>query len=178
MTENDKLEFLEESIFDQRVVAISTEDRDLKLYPRKVTFFDGSLHLVGESLSEGCLMNIPLPSVLSLFEEEDEWSELYSLFEVNDFISSLRDVNENSVRLVLKIYSRENFELNLKSVYYEKPCMITNPKGDYIWAATLEASDEVYNWLISLGPSVEILDPLNFKKEFLIHCESRLKKLA
>ena len=178
MTENEKQLFLEESIFDQKVVTLVMQDQEVKLYPRKISYFDGELHLVGESITDHCLLSYSLSSIAQIYEEDTYWEEIYSLFEVSEFINSLKEVNENSIRLVLKIYSRNNFELNLNSQYYEKPCMITNPKGDYIWAATLEPGPEVFNWLNQLGPSVEILDPMSFKKEFLIHCENKLKKLA
>ncbi len=98
--------------------------------------------------------------------------------EIEDFISGLRAVGENELRLVLKIYSQTKFETNVKRQHFANQCMVTNPMGDFIWAASIEPSDEVYEWIESLGPDVEILDPISFKKGFLEYCEAKLKKLA
>ena len=56
--------------------------------------------------------------------------------------------------------------------------MVTNAEGEHIWAASVEPSDEIFQWVYELGADVEILDPSAFKKEFLNYCEAKLKKLA
>jgi hypothetical protein len=56
--------------------------------------------------------------------------------------------------------------------------MITNPNGDLIWAAYVEPCEALYDWLITLGKRVEILDPIKFKDEYLTYCEEKLRKIA
>ena len=87
-------------------------------------------------------------------------------------------MGENQIRLVLKISRQQKFSLNFDDKYFHSPCLFTNPAGDFIWAATIEPCNEVFEWLCELGPAVEILDPTNFKIEFIKYCEHKLKKLA
>ena len=98
--------------------------------------------------------------------------------EIDDFISGLRAIGENEIRLVLKICSKARFDANVKRQHFANQCMVTNPMGDFIWAASIEPSDGIYEWVESLGSDVEILDPMSFKKGFLEYCEAKLKKLA
>ena len=56
--------------------------------------------------------------------------------------------------------------------------MITIPNGDLIWAAYVEPCEDLFEWLLSLGSNVDILDPGRFKDEFLSYCEEKLRKIA
>lgn len=172
------LEFIEESLVDEKGLVVKTEHHSIKLLPYKVVYFDGGLNVIGQGALDSCLLRIPLADIKSVIEIDDEVEKVYSQIEVDDFVSSLRAMSENQVRLVLKIHSCQKFSLNFNKMFLEKPCLFTNPQGDYIWAATLEPSEEIYEWLCELGTSVEILDPINFKKDFITYCENKLKKIA
>src|SRR5690606_40880888 len=102
----------------------------------------------------------------------------FSKFEIDEFVLGLRAIDENEIRLILKIYSIENFHLELKNQLISNPCMVTNPHGELIWAASVEPSEVIFEWILSLGESVEIIDPMSFKQSYLMYCESKLKKLA
>jgi hypothetical protein len=175
---NGVIEFIEESIIDKKAIQLESENKNYKVFPRKIVFVDGDLLLIAEGSADGCLISIDIKSIINVHEEDISWKENFSKFEVNDFIKSFRSMDENTVRLVLKIFSRERFNLNLSHHFFENPCMFSNASGDYIWAATIEPNEELYEWLCELGSSIEILDPTSFKVEFLKYCENKLKKLA
>ncbi len=172
------LMFLEESIIDRKTVCVQYDDRYFKVYPLKIVYFEGGLNLIAENTVENLLMNIRLSHVVSAFDEGQNYQPIYSQLEVDTFVSSLTAMHEKVVRLVLKIYSHEDFGINLNKIYFHNPCLFTNPEGDFIWAATLEPSHAVFEWLCDLGQFVEILDPTSFKREFLKYCEDKLKKIA
>lgn len=170
--------FLEESILGEKCVNLKLENYKTLVYPRKILFLDGILTLVAEGVQDKCLLNIPLKEIYNIFEEDKEWKPIYSKIEVEDFICGLRLIAGNEVRLVLKIHSYEKFDPRMKHQFLGSPCMITNPEGEVFWAATIEPSTEIYEWLENLGTDVEILDPVSFKKEYLKYCENKLKKIA
>lgn len=172
------LEFLEESVVAKRSISLKTSQGNLRVYPYKIAYIDGGLNLIVEELTDKCLSSVYLNDIISFYELEENYHPSYSIMEVEDFISSMRAMSENQVRLVLKIYSTECFSLKFNKMFLEKPCLFTNPEGDFIWAATLEPSQEIFEWLTELGESVEILDPVNFKVKFLRYCEDKLKKIA
>ena len=172
------ISFLEESVLEKITTQLTIQDKTLKVFPRKIVYIAGSLHLIGENTLDGTLVSVDIDTISQAFEEPTHWKENFSKIEVEDFIASFRLIEENSIRLVLKVFSQEKFNLNLNHQYFEKPCMFANAKGEHIWAATIEPNEEIFNWLQELGSDVEILDPLDFKHEFLKHCENELKKLA
>ena len=176
--EHTILLILEESILENKVVVIKLERSFKQVYPRKIVFFDGELNLVAEDLLDQSLVNISLSAIAEVELDEYEYGETYSQLEIDEFVTSIREMGEDSVRLVLKIYSKDKFSMRFDEMYFEKPCFFTNNRGDFIWAATVEPSEELYIWLNELGPSVEVLDPTSFKIEFLSYCENKLKKLA
>lgn len=94
-------------------------------------------------------------------------------FEVEEFITAIRAMNEKETRLILKIFDPQSVNLFPDHQFLGKPCMITNPNGDLIWAAYVEACEPLYEWLLSMGESVEILDPTTFKQEYLRYCEEK-----
>ncbi|MEX1099763.1 MAG: hypothetical protein WEB87_05015, partial [Bacteriovoracaceae bacterium] len=129
--------FIEEAILDKSALKISLkEGQKISVFPRKVVFLDGALSLVGEEVQDNCLINVGINEIQSATEEEKIWKKLFSQMEVEDFICSLRAVAEKEVRLVLKVYSRESFNSNLKHQHFANQCMFTNPQGDFIWAAS------------------------------------------
>lgn len=170
--------FLEESIINNKCITLNQMTHSSVVYPRKILFLDGMLTLIAESIKDKCLLSIPLKEIFNIHEDDREWSAIYSKIEVEDFICGLRLIAGNEVRLVLKVHSYEKFDIRMKHQFLGTPCMITNPEGEVFWAATIEPSQQIYEWLENLGNDVEILDPISFKKQFLEYCENKLKKIA
>jgi hypothetical protein len=175
---NEVAAFIEESILDEKCVNVQIENRTMTIYPRKIVFLDGELAIVAEGLHDKCLLNLAIKDIKTIHEDESEWKPIFSKLEVDDFIVGLRLISGSEVRLVLKVFSYEKFDSAIKHQFLGNPCMITNPQGEIIWAASIEPSNEIFEWLQELGTDVEIMDPMSFKKEFLKYCETKLKKIA
>lgn len=179
--DNTLVSFLEESILDKKYVRLQLGHKSIVVYPHRIVYLEGELSLVAEDLQDKCLLNVVLDQIKNLNEESLESSHkkpLFSKYEVSEFILGLREITGKEVRLVLKVYSYEKFDPKLEHQFLGNPCMITNSQGDAIWAASIEPSEKIYEWLEYLGSDVEILDPIELKKEFLKYCENRLKKIA
>lgn len=178
LPQSEVVSFIEEAIMDHDVLNLHWANKNLVVFPRKLVFLDGELSLVAEGLNDKCLLNMNIANISKVYIEDIEWQTQFSKLEVDDFVSSIRAISENEIRLVLKIYNREKFDNGLDHHHFGNPCIFTNPEGDFIWAASIEPTEQIYEWLSELGTDVEILDPLSFKKEFLNYCEVKLKKLA
>ncbi len=170
--------FIEESIIDKQSLYVKLEQSSMSVYPHTLIYLEGELSVVAENISDGSLLNIPVSHIESINEDESEHVAKYSLLEINDFVASVRSIHEQETRLILKINGLANFENSIPRNFLGNPAMITNSDGDLIWGATVESNIEIFNWLFELGQDVEILDPTDFKKEYLNYCEDKLKKLA
>lgn len=175
---NELINFIEESVLSKELLDIKTDEGLLSLLPHRLIYLEGELCVIGENLSDHSLQNIPVTRIESLSELEKEWRPTHSKMEVDDFISSIRSITENETRLVLKIHALASFENTIPRNFLGNPAMISNPDGDLIWGASVESNIEIFHWLFELGPDVEILDPISFKKDYLKYCEDKLKKLA
>ncbi len=169
---------IQESITAKHTLSIQHDGRELNILPWKVVYIDGELSLICEKTSDKCLLNIPIQSISHYTEGNKSYESIYSLLELEEFISSLREMSDYTIRLVLKIYARDEFSVSLNEAFFNNSCLVTNSCGDLIWAATLEPCDRVFKWLYELEHKVEILEPYSFKRDFLDYCEDRLKKLA
>ena len=150
----------------------------IQIFPLTLIYLEGELAIVGESVSDNTLQSIPLSRISSLAEDDEAFEATHSKKEVEGFVIKVRGINDSETRLVLKINGLVNFESSIPYNFLGKPAMISNPEGDLIWGATVENNIEIFNWLYNLGSDVEILDPTNFKKDFLLYCENLLEKLA
>lgn len=152
----------------------------VEIFPHRLVHLDGGLSLIGEEVLDRSLVYLPLNKIekINLVKEVYE-DPAFTKIDIDEFIESIRVINGNEIRLVLKIINPENVqELNPLYHYLRKPYVISNPKGDIIWAASVEECSNLYEWLSNLTTKVEILDPVSFKKNFLDYCEKKLKKIA
>ena len=170
---------LDEAIHAKHLIQlITTEEKNYTLYPCKVLHMEGQLTLIAEDSVDHCLLIVPLREVKSFTALETYKEPKVTPFEIEEFITAVRAMNEKETRLILKIHEPHSTNLFPDHHFLGKPCMITNPNGDLIWAAYVEPCEALYEWLMTLGQKVEILDPINFKEEYLIYCEEKLRKIA
>lgn len=150
---------------------------EIEIYPHRMVFLDGSLCLIGEEVINRSLMYLPLNKLESMKAVKEIYDDpAFKNKDVDDFIEAIRVVSGNELRLVLKIINPEKAsELNPLFHFLRKPYVISNPKGDLIWAASIEENEDLYEWLSNLTSKVEILDPMSFKKNFLEYCNKKLK---
>lgn len=175
------LALVEEAITQSFVIDLESTNKNrvmTRILARRVVYLDGVLCIVGERASNKSLVYFECESIEKIQVREEKQEPLFSLSEVEEFISSMRSMGDHSERLVLKIFSFTKFQLNLEHQFFEKPCTFNNSSGDIIWAATVEPNEKIFDWIISLGNDVEIFESSHFKRKFLKYCESKLKQLA
>lgn len=156
----------------------STSGKKLTAYPCRILHLEGHLSLIAEDAQDHCLVIWPLKELTGFDVIHAGTTAKVTSFEIEEFISAIRAMNERETRLILKIHDPENTNLFPDHHFLGKPCMITNPNGDLIWAAYVEPCEALFDWLMTLGKNVEILDPLKFKEEYLMYCEEKMRKIA
>jgi hypothetical protein len=106
---------LEEATLLNKCLKVSLSNSStIAFYPRKMVHIDGHLSLVGEGMHDKCLNHIEVSSICDAEITDSIWSPIYSLLEIDDFIASIRAISENEVRLILKVYAKDQVEINLK----------------------------------------------------------------
>ena len=156
---------LENSVNEKICLVLNTKhNKFLEVFPHKLVYLEGNLHLVGEDTNDRCLLAINVNEILSLSFHEDINYELnFSPIEIEDFISAFRSVASNEERLVMKILTPESVDLNPPYHFLGNPYITSSADGDLIWAASVEVSDELYDWLGEIHEYVEIVDPEGVK---------------
>ncbi len=178
-TQQSMVNHLEESIAEKHLIELRTIDNKFyHLYPCRVLHLEGHLSLIAEDAEDHCLTVVPLKEVECFETLQKNMRVKVSVFEVEEFITAIRSMSEKETRLILKIHDPQSINLFPDHHFLGKPCMVTNPNGDLIWAAYVEPCESLYEWITTLGKNVEILDPIKFKEEFLMYCEEKLRKIA
>ena len=169
----------EEAIKRGFVLSIELHDkRSFDFFAHKAVFIEGELCLVGEDCNDRCLVYFNILEISNLKVDIDtKYMPNYSSIEVNDFVAAIRAVSGQEERLVLKIVSSEDVDLRPTYQFLGNPYVTTNMNGDLIWAASVEKSDELFEWLLSINDHIEILDPNALKQEFLDYCQQKLENL-
>jgi hypothetical protein len=173
------LKQLEAAAQEKTCLRLTTnEHKSYRLYCLKILHLEGQLSLIAEDAQDHCLMVLPLREMLALEALESGSGSRVSPYEIEEFIAAIRAMSERETRLILKIHDPQSVNLFPNYHFLGKPCMITNPEGDLIWAAYVEPCDGLFEWLIELDTNVEILDPLTFKEQYLAYCKEKLRKIA
>lgn len=170
---------LDEAVANKALVAITTTSgKNYQVFPSKIVHLEGQLSMIAEDSNDHCLvvMNINEVKVANVIDTLS--APQVACFEVDDFVTAIRSMNEKETRLILKIHDPQSVNLFPDHHFLGKPCMITNPNGELIWAAYVEPCHDLFDWLISLGRNVDVLDPGKFKDEFLMYCEEKIRKVA
>lgn len=170
---------LDQSVERKQMITISnSHGKSYSLFPCKIIHLEGKLSMIAEDIHDHCLIVMALDEIVELNFLESSSGPRVSAFELEEFINAIRSMSEKETRLILKIHDPQSVNLFPDHHFLGKPCMITNPNGDLIWAAYVEPCEDLFEWLLSLGSNVDILDPGRFKDEFLSYCEEKLRKIA
>jgi hypothetical protein len=170
---------IEEIILDKKLLVLNTADgKNYSLFPCKILHLEGQLSLVAEDTQDHCLSIITMKEITSFEGVTTTSYPRVMPFEIEEFITAIRAMNDRETRLILKIHDPQSTNLFPDHHFLGKPCMVTNPEGDLIWAAYVEPCEALYDWLMTLGKKVEILDPVTFRQEYLDYCEEKLRKIA
>ena len=154
------------------------DQREFRLLPFKLMMLDGDMTLIGENIILGEACDISLSQISYVEEKTYTYKPLLTKIELEDYIHSLRSIKETEVRLILKVDSSVKWEESLPYQHFGNPCMIKKGKEHMIWAASVEPSEEIFEWINQMGNGVEIIDPSAFKRIYLRYCEDRLLRLG
>lgn len=172
------IESLEKALLTHHVLQIMLKNLDdFTIYPHRIVHIEGELCLIGEDLEEGECIHWLVKDIVAVKELELNYKPLYSKIEVNDYLSSLRNISENEVRLILKVSGDVDLQ-EPQHHYFGNPVKVKKSGDSIIWAASVEPNEEIFEWLCTLGSSVEIIDPSAFKRLFLRYCENKLVRMA
>ncbi|MCK5883502.1 MAG: WYL domain-containing protein [Bacteriovoracaceae bacterium] len=168
---------IEESFAKGQFVILDFFDlRQVHFHVHQLLFLEDDLCLIGEDSSTGRLIYYPISEIQDVkIDCVGQYTAQYSELEVNAFLNAIRAVNENKVRLVLKIASDAE-DINPRYHYLGRPFLTNNWNGEKIWAATVEESDYLYQWLLSINERVEIMDPSSVKRGLLEYCKKQLEE--
>ncbi|MBI2522250.1 MAG: WYL domain-containing protein [Bdellovibrio sp.] len=163
----EKVFQLEEYIFCKTPLKLEMRQDIIKSFPFRVIFLEGRLVLVHENLELKNLSTLDIEKIQNINELKTlKVQPKHTLLDANDFIAKMRAIGEKEERLVLKILSQAHVDLSPNYYFMGNPFLTTNYKGDLIWAATVEDSQELFEWLYSIKPYIEILDPTNLIKKY------------
>lgn len=167
---------IEESYAKGRVIqADFFNHAKLSVYVHQLVFIDGELCIVGENIQNKKMGNWPLDEIQAAkIDLECHYRPVYSELEVTDYLKALRSIAENEVRLVLKFTRAQSVEPRFH--FLGNPFVTTNWNGEKIWAATVEVSDYLYQWLLSVHDHVEIMDPESVKCGLVEYCQREVAK--
>lgn len=141
--------------------------------PRRLLYLDGELALLGEDCHERRITQVDISSIISIHETGKGYEENFSSIEFDDYIMAIRAVSESATRLILKIKNLNNLDLTPKYQFIGNPYLTQTGNGDYIWGATLDENETLFEWLYSIRDRVEIYDPENLKEKFTLYNEKR-----
>lgn len=169
---------IEEAFKTGALLFIHIDNKIHEVFPHKLIMLEGELTIIGEETVDRCLISYTMDEITKIkLNTVNDYIANYSRIEVDEFIMAIRAVSGREERLVLKIDQDEPVNLNPAYQFMGHPYMTANAEGDFIWAASVEISSELYDWLMSMGNKVEILDPVGIKSEFEKYQEIRLKDL-
>jgi hypothetical protein len=149
------------------------DQSEKEIFPWRVIFFENTLSVVGEDIRTKQLITIEIDQVDDIEVRGSEYQSLFSRLEVEDFINAMRAVAGSDERLVLKIQCGEDISMPSDLIFLGNPYTTTNQYGDIIWAASVETSIYLFEWLYSIRDKITILDPSSIKNEFDDFCDER-----
>lgn len=160
------VDIIEKAISDHQCIEIqNSENKYSIVYPHKFIYLDGSLNLIAEDINDRCLLAYSFLEIEDMQMTEHNYHHNYGPIEVEDFIQAFRAISECDARLVMKILHPENVDLCPQFHFLGNPYITSNANGELIWAANVEPSEELYDWLNSMEDHVEVLDPDFIKDE-------------
>ncbi|MFG1483245.1 WYL domain-containing protein [Halobacteriovorax sp. HFRX-2_2] len=144
-----------------------------KVRPWRVVLSQNLYKVISEDVVTKKLITIDMNEVDDIEFQDFDYASMYSRFEIEEYINALRHIDGSDQRLVLKL--NYGFELTPISnlIFLGHPYSTTNQYGEIIWAASVEKSLYLFDWLYSMRDQIEILEPSCIKEEFEEFCQKR-----
>lgn len=174
-----KINIIESCLLSGETVLVEWQGtRILNLIPCRLAYLEGELSLIAEETHDHGLLSLRLSEIQNIKRSERRKDPRATHHEITEFISALRAMSDNETRLVLKIKNPDQFKLIPDHQFLGKPCLVTNPEGDLIWAAWVEPSDQIFAWLMAMEDHAEILEPSELILDYAAYCEENRRKMA
>jgi hypothetical protein len=155
------------SLYSDLLLVGSRDNGISEVFVHKVVFLDGVLSLIGEDTKDRCLVCFEFDEIDSVkIVDNYNYSANFAGAEIDDFVLAIRSITGNEERLVLRISSPEKVNLRPEFHFLGNPYVTTNTDGEFIWAASVEVSNELFKWLASIENECEILDPHEIREQF------------
>ena len=176
MTDKEKavLPLLDGAIEQERTITLSLNGKKYELFPLKVLYLEGKLCLISESVASGVLKIHKLMDIEKVGVSKSPYSPKYSRFEIINILDGLKSINDNQVRIVIKILNPDKVDIADCYSLVSNPYMTTNPEGELIWAINASPNEPFYLWLYNNKDYIQILDPLDVKDQFSAFCRELL----
>lgn len=146
------------------------------VYPYRVVYIDGELELICQNKEylfvEQFLVSDITEVELKPLYFRPEWGH----FLIEEFLSAGRAITGNEIRLVLKVTTQEFVNLGPSFHYFSSPYTAINSHGQIIWAASVELSWPLFEWLAQIRDQIEILDPPLLENELELYIEFMKQK--
>ena len=174
---------IETAIVDEIIVGFFLKNTStVDVYPHRIVFLEERLSVIGEELEGKNLISFSIDEIEDIrLLDLKNYVPNFSQIEVDDFIGALRAVSGNEKRLILKILNSENINLAPNYHYFSSPYLTINSDGHLIWAASVEISDDLFEWLYKMKDHIQIIDNSEIQSEFEEYKKRReaiLKKVA
>lgn len=171
---------LNKAVNDKKVLmVVLSNNKKYECYPHRVVYIDGDLTFIGEEVYDRCLVSYNFAEITNTISDlEKDYKPNFSGSEIDDFIYAIRTITGNEERLVLKITSPEKVNLKPDYQFLGNPYITVNNEGDFIWAASVEISNELFDWMSTIKEDIEILDPVGLQEKFLEYIHSHSGKKA
>ncbi|MCF8059680.1 MAG: WYL domain-containing protein [Bacteriovoracaceae bacterium] len=166
--QEQNLNEINEAILNSELLILKTGEKSkVEVFPHKVVFLDGVLSLIAEDTNDRCMVCLEFQTIeSSILVTGHRYKANFVGQEIDDFIMAIRSITGNEERLVMRISAPEKVNLKPQFHFLGSPYVTTNTEGEFIWAASVEVSEELFKWIESIKDEVEILDPQEVKDEF------------
>ncbi|MCK5073437.1 MAG: WYL domain-containing protein [Bacteriovoracaceae bacterium] len=176
MKDIKRINLIEECLKDRCVLKFMfnrDEGREQTVFPHFLLYLDGILTVLGEEVNGRSLVTISMDEIAGMEKLSCDYKSNFTRPQVEEYVKELRTMNERADRLILKIKSGHQVNVDPPHQLLINPCVVTNPTGDVIWAATVEIHEGLFEWFQTICDKVEIMAPESFKCGFMVYIHSR-----
>ncbi len=159
---------------DGRVCEFTFLDQSsIRVRPWRVVLSQNVYKIITEDILTKKLITIDMNEVEDIEFQSFDYQSMYSRFEIEEYINALRHIDGSDQRLIIKLAYGHELQPISNLIFLGHPYSTTNQYGEIIWAASVEKSLYLFDWLYSMRDHIEILEPSCIKEEFEDFCQKR-----
>lgn len=163
---DDVLDKLLRALVDQRVISVvyaglwgDGEPRTYDFDPYTLTLYRGGLYLIGRSHARRRIVYLAVERIqkVELTNRRFEYPKGYTPESHTDGVFGIVDGPETEV--AIRILNPDRVELLSSRRLHRTQRFTTQPDGTTLLTMTVRGTEELKNWVLSLGPHVEVVRP-------------------